>query len=50
VHPLFDDTLKRMIDVERRHIDWVNAWLRSNETEPASRARPTERAASRPNS
>jgi uncharacterized protein YbjT (DUF2867 family) len=50
VHPLFDDTLKRMIDVERRHIDWVNAWLRSNETEPVSRARPAERAASHPNS
>jgi hypothetical protein len=50
VHPLFDDTLKRMIDVERRHIDWVSAWLRANETEPASRARPRERAASHPNS
>ena len=50
VHPLFDDTLKRMIDVERSHIDWVNAWLRSNEIEPASRARPAERAASHPNS
>ncbi|HUQ19679.1 MAG TPA: hypothetical protein VM099_08700 [Gemmatimonadaceae bacterium] len=27
VHPIFDDTMKRMIDVERRHIDWVKAWL-----------------------
>lgn len=27
VHPIFDDTMKRMIEVERRHIDWVKAWL-----------------------
>lgn len=50
VHPIFDDTLKRMVDVERRHIEWVSAWLRANETGPASRARPGERVASHPNS